>query len=98
MDGELRNKIFVENCVFQRGLILQVLSGRKLGIEAIRPNFLTRKLQYETRFTLLFSNVLTYKIRQSTKYYAGLLERWDKRIVDQEFDVPSIIFLYFLYT
>ena len=36
------------------------------------------------------------KIRQSTIYYAGLLGRWDKRIVDQESDVPSIIFLYFL--
>ena len=32
------------------------------------------------------------KIRQSTIYYAGLLRRWDKRIVDQESDVPSIIF------
>ena len=32
------------------------------------------------------------KIRQSTIYYAGLLGRWDKRIVDQESDVPSIIF------
>ena len=25
-------------------------------------------------------------------YYAGLLGRWDKRIVDQESDVPSIKF------
>ena len=32
------------------------------------------------------------KIRQSTVYYAVLLGRWDKRIVDQESDVPSIIF------
>ena len=32
------------------------------------------------------------KIRQSTIYYAGLLGRWDKRIVDQDSDVPSIIF------
>ena len=32
------------------------------------------------------------KIRQSTIYYAGLLGQWDKRIVDQESDVPSIIF------
>ena len=36
------------------------------------------------------------KIRQSTIYYAGLLGRWDKRIVDQESDVPSVIFSYFL--
>ena len=36
------------------------------------------------------------KIRQSTIYHAGLLGQWDKRIVDQESDVPSIIFLYFL--
>ena len=35
----------------------------------------------------------TPKIRQSTIYYAGLLGHWDKQIVDQEFDVPSIIFL-----
>ena len=55
-DGELKNKIFGENCVFQRGLILQVLSGRKLGIEAIKPNFLTKNMQYETCFTLLFSS------------------------------------------
>ena len=33
-----------------------------------------------------------FEIRQSTIYYAGLLGRWDKRIVDQESDVPSIIF------
>ena len=31
--------------------------------------------------------------RQSSIYYAGLLGRWDKRVVDQESDVPSIIFL-----
>ena len=36
------------------------------------------------------------EICQSTIYYAGLLGRWDKQIVDQESDVPSIIFLYFL--
>ena len=29
---------------------------------------------------------------QSTIYYTGLPGRWDKRIVDQESDVPSIIF------
>ena len=32
------------------------------------------------------------RIRQSTIYYAWLLGQWDKRIVDQESDVPSIIF------
>ena len=36
---------------------------------------------------------VSYEICQSTIYYAGLLGRWDKRIVDQESDVPSIIFL-----
>ena len=36
------------------------------------------------------------KIRQSTIYYAGLCGRWDKRIVDQESDVRSIIFLILL--
>ena len=36
--------------------------------------------------------MLVLEIRQSTIYYAGLLGRWDKRIVDQESDVPSIIF------
>ena len=35
------------------------------------------------------------KIRQSTIYYAGLLGQWDIQIVDQESDVPSIIFLFF---
>ena len=34
----------------------------------------------------------TLEIRQSTIYYAGLLGRLDKWIVDQESDVPSIIF------
>ena len=33
-----------------------------------------------------------HEIRQSTIYYAGWLGRWDKRIVDLESDVPSIIF------
>ena len=36
------------------------------------------------------------EIRQSIIYYAGLLGRWDKQIVDQESDVPSI-FLYTFY-
>ena len=35
------------------------------------------------------------KIHQSTIYYAGLLGRWDKGIVDQASDGPSIIFLLF---
>ena len=34
------------------------------------------------------------EIRQSTIYYAGLLGRWDKQIVDQASDVPRIIFFY----
>ena len=33
------------------------------------------------------------KIRQSTIYYAGLLGRRSKRIVDQASDVPSIFFI-----
>ena len=33
-----------------------------------------------------------YKIRQFTIYYAGSPGQWDKRIVDQASDVPSIIF------
>ena len=36
----------------------------------------------------------TPQIRQSTIYYAGLLGRWDKQIVDQESDVPSIFTLF----
>ena len=36
----------------------------------------------------------TLEIRQSTIYYTGLLGRWDKRIVDQESNAPSIIFFY----
>ena len=34
------------------------------------------------------------EIRQSTIYYSGLLGQWDKRIVDQASDVPSIIFIH----
>ena len=37
------------------------------------------------------------EIRQSAIYYAGLLGRWDKQIIDQESDVPSIIFSYTFY-
>ena len=37
---------------------------------------------------------LGLKIRQFTIHYAGLLGRWDKRILDQMFDVPSIIFFH----
>ena len=43
------------------------------------------------------SNCCTSKIRQSTIYYDGLIGRWDTRIVDQESDVPSIIFVYTFY-
>ena len=42
-------------------------------------------------------DVFKSKIRQSTIYYAGLLGQWDKRIVDQESDVPSIIFFHTFY-
>ena len=31
------------------------------------------------------------EIRQSKIYYAGLLGRWDKRLVDQESDIPTIL-------
>ena len=34
------------------------------------------------------------KIRQSTIWYAGLLGRWDKWLVDQASDVPSIFFFH----
>ena len=36
----------------------------------------------------------TSETRQSKIYYAGLLGRWDKQIVDQASDVPSIIFFH----
>ena len=37
-------------------------------------------------------NILgTVNLSQSTIYYAGLLGRWDKQIVDQESDVPCVI-------
>ena len=38
-----------------------------------------------------FQSNCNLEIRQSTIYYGGLLGRWDKQIVDQESDVPSII-------
>ena len=34
------------------------------------------------------------EIRQSTIYYAGLLGRWDKQIVNQASNIPSIIFFH----
>ena len=37
------------------------------------------------------------EIHQSTIYYAELLGQWDKRIVDQESDIPSIIIFYTFY-
>ena len=46
---------------------------------------------------LLEMNAIWHEIRQSIIYYAGLLGRWDKRIVDQESDVPSIISFYTFY-
>ena len=48
-------------------------------------------------FLVVIEETTPLEIRQSTIYYAGLLGRWDKRIVDQESDVPSIIFLYTFY-
>ena len=43
------------------------------------------------------SKKISPKIHQSTIYYAGLHGRWDKRIVDQESNVPSIISFYTFY-
>ena len=40
----------------------------------------------------LDSKLLLCKIRQSTIWYAGLLGRWDKWLVDQASDGPSINF------
>ena len=34
------------------------------------------------------------EIRQFTIYYAGSLGRWDKQIVNQASDVPSIIYFF----
>ena len=41
---------------------------------------------------------ITFGYRQSTIYYAGLLGRWDKHIVDHESDVPCVIFFYTFYS
>ena len=64
----------------------------------IPPNHqLTLKMDVSTGTPLIGRFLGPIENRQSTIYYAGLLGRWDKRIVDQESDVPSIIFfLYFL--
>ena len=37
---------------------------------------------------------LISEIRQSTILYAGSLGRWDKHLVDQASDVPSIFFFH----
>ena len=55
---------------------------------------LANKLVFSTavyHLSRYVSRVAT-KIRKFTTQYAGLLERWDKQIVDQASDVPSIIF------
>ena len=44
--------------------------------------------------TFLDTPGCTLKIRQSTIYYAGSLGPWDKQIVNQASDVPSIIFFH----
>ena len=51
----------------------------------------------DTVFTPHLTFGFSAKIRQSTIYYAELLGRWDKRIIDQESDVPSIIIFYTFY-
>jgi hypothetical protein len=38
----------------------------------------------------------SFEIHQSTIYYAGLLGRWNKRIVDQASDIPSIIIFFMI--
>ena len=40
----------------------------------------------------IFSVMEFLEIRQSTIWYTGSLGRWDKRLVDQASDIPSIIF------
>ena len=56
-------------------------------MQSMQDRTLLRELEW-----LHFVSDVTSEIRQSTIYYAGLLGRWDKRIIDQESDVPSIIF------
>ena len=72
-------------------------SGAKMS-----PDWITDWLSRSCVLLLLFATLFLSntdhraplsKIHQSTIYYAGLLGGWDKRIVDQESDVPSIIFL-----
>ena len=45
-------------------------------------------------YSIVPCNLLNLEIRQSTMYYAGLLGRRDKRIIDQASDVPNIIFFH----
>ena len=48
--------------------------------------------QTATTYAIFFYKQAGLEIRQSTIYYAWSLGRWDKRIVHQASDVPSIIF------
>ena len=45
----------------------------------------------------LYSVVGSFRIRQSSIWYAGSLGRWDERLIDQASDVPSIIFFIISY-
>ena len=67
------------------------ISAIKSGLQRLwhrRPH--RRALQRP--YTVVIFTFLTPYIRQSTIKYAGLLGRWDKRLVDQGSDVPSVIF------
>ena len=61
-------------------------------MQSMQDRTLLRELEW-----LHFVSDVTSEIRQSTIYYAGLLGRWDKRIIDQESDVPSIIVFHTFY-
>ena len=77
----LKIYIWRELCIPERP---QVLSGRKLGIRAIRPNFLTRNLQYETCFTLLFSNILSLKNKHFLILPSSLSRGWYPKFADMK--------------
>ena len=45
----------------------------------------------------MWNELAVLEIQQSSIYYAGLLGRWDKWLIDQASDVPSIIFFIISY-
>ena len=74
-------------CVVQQKLIVFYNTNYLQAVKWKRKYQLTKSIKF-------VETICTPKIQQSSIGYTGLLGRWDKWLIDQASDVPSIIFIH----